>query len=116
MEQKDFSKYSDSELDDIYRHINREKYPDRFRSLVEEIEKRKAAQPAVELKDKRPMGKPEKFFKFLFTSSFSLLVIIIVFELLREFAFGYHLVFVLFMLLLLGWGYSRFAKRKKTNN
>jgi uncharacterized membrane protein YjgN (DUF898 family) len=37
----DYTKYSLDELHDVYNHVNREKYPERFEAVAGEIEKRK---------------------------------------------------------------------------
>lgn len=41
----DYKKYSDEELIDVYKHIDRSAYPERFQKIQSEMEKRKNAEP-----------------------------------------------------------------------
>lgn len=40
----EYERYSDEELMDVYKHIDREAYPERFQKLEAEMEKRKKAE------------------------------------------------------------------------
>jgi len=44
----DYKKYTIYQLYDVYNHIDREKYPDRFQKIVDELNKRKSEQPLPE--------------------------------------------------------------------
>ena len=44
----DYSKYTNYQLHDVYNYIDREKYPDRFQKIVDELNKRNSEQPLRE--------------------------------------------------------------------
>jgi uncharacterized membrane protein YjgN (DUF898 family) len=68
-EMPDYSKYTLDQLYDVYDHVDREKYPDRFNIIVQEIDKRKSNPTLVALEEqprKLPIefrGSPREYFR-----------------------------------------------------
>lgn len=59
-EMPDYSKYTLDQLYDVHGHVDREKYPDRFQTVVKEIERRKSDPVLIQREEKTKADQREK--------------------------------------------------------